>query len=278
MGSFLSLDNNNNPPNKNEDWTLTPETTLTGDSLNLPKNIISNVDDNLNSISKDINIGLTKGYNTITTTTEDIFQSINNGLKSILDLTVDGIDNVANRLGIYSNSDISATSPFDENISDTTKEQLIKENTSDNIDISTFETPISQSQINQYINSPTSPIQSNTEQHKEQVINQPKDLTIETNTSEIDKNIQKIIDKNIITQPSQSSQPTTQSSQPTTQSSQPTTQSSQPITQSSQSSQPSQQPKQQINQASTTSSINTTQLSTLNLNDNNILTMNLSRF
>ena len=242
MGSFLSLEDNKynkydpDTPNKNEIWTLTPEnTSLTESTLNISKNI----NENLNTLSKNINTGLTNSYNTLYTSTEDIFSSINKGLKNLLDLSVNSIDSVVDKIGLY-------------------KEDDKTEETTENI------TP---SLINKYINSPTS-------------VNEEKSITNEeTSTTnlynQLDNLQQKIEQKTEQSIPEQinmSSEPTIkqQNIEPT--------------------SDMIEQPKnlEQQNKVkdaklmnspySTISSINTSQLSTLNLNDNNISTTNLNRF
>ena len=103
MGSFLSLDNNKynkydpDVPKNGEVYTLTSPTTISDKSLNL-YNIPSKINNELDNLSKDINNGLTHSYNTITTTTDDIFMSINKGLKNLLDLSADSIDYFADNI------------------------------------------------------------------------------------------------------------------------------------------------------------------------------------
>ena len=144
MGSFLSLDNKKynkydpDVPKGGEVYTLTPPTTITDDkSLNL-YNIPSKINNELDNLSKDINNGLTNSYNTITTTTDDIFMSINKGLKNLLDLSADSIDYFADNIGLYKNDYIKSlnsttiSSSDINNLSETTKEKLLNETTSFN--------------------------------------------------------------------------------------------------------------------------------------------------
>lgn len=252
MGSILSLEKKDNFNDERGDWSLTPETTLTDTTLNIPKKIISNVDRNLNVISKDINTGLTRSYDTLTSTTEDIFQSINKGLKGLLDLSADSIDYAMDKLGLYSlttsldeindlsnttrerllyeTTSISPQSPkyintsstsLDEinDLSDTTKEMLLNKTTSispqiskymntsstslDNIndlsdttkerfkdETTSISSQIPKYKIIEYINSPTSSIQVETQKY----IKPMKSENI-TDTTEINEELQKVIDK-----------------------------------------------------------------------------------
>ena len=142
MGSFLSLSNNNynksdpDVPKGGEVYTLTTPTTIT-DTLNL-YNIPSKINNELDNLSKDINTGLTHSYNTITTSTDDIFMSINKGLKNLLDLSADSIDYFADSIGLYKNeyskspNSTTTTSSDINNLSETTKEKLLNETTSFN--------------------------------------------------------------------------------------------------------------------------------------------------
>ena len=234
MGSFLSLEDNKynkydpDTPNKNEIWTLTPEnTSLTESTLNLSKNI----NDNLNTLSKNINTGLTNSYNTIYTSTEDIFSSINKGLKNLLDLSVDSIDYVVNKTGLY-------------------KEDEKTEETTENI---------TQSQINQYINSPTS-------------INNTSTTNLYNQLDNLQQKIEQKTEQSIPEQINMSSEPTIKQQiiEPT----------SDIIEQPKNLEQQNKINDAQLmnSQYSTISSVNTSQLSTLNLNDNNISTTNLNRF
>lgn len=135
MGNFISFDSSNNSNNSNNinnddngengEWTLTPETTLTDSTLNIPKDIVN---------------GVNYGINTITTSTEDIFHSINNGLKNLLDLSVDGIDYVVDKIGLHYSSNDTTETPISDtsintddlnNLSTTQKNQLLNETTSD---------------------------------------------------------------------------------------------------------------------------------------------------
>ena len=318
ISKFCSLDkdNSNNIKTQNniyEDWSLNPETTLTDSSLNILKDKVYDFND---KIKDEI-----KSYDTfITNTTEDIFLSINNGLKDLLDLSADSIDYAMDKLGLYSPSTISSDTI--NNLSDTTKQKLLNETTSlpqsissndmpnsqssnliqnstqqkllnetsnpfsstSNNDISNI--PFSQTQINKYINSTTSPINqtpinqtpinqtpinqipnnqtsNNQTSNNQTPINQsPNEIPIKVNqniqntdtinTTELNVKLQQIIDGN-----------------------------NEQILKTKQSPKINQEINQKTTQTlnnSLTSSINTSQLSTLNLNDNNISSINLNRF
>jgi len=139
MGSYLSISDKEKETGYDKDfynygdWSLTPETTLTETTLNIPKKIFNDVNENLNTMSKDINYGLSKSYNTLSETTEDIFLSINKGLKNLLDLSADSIDYAMDKLGLYSNSTLtnsSISTDYINNLPESIKQKLLNETTS----------------------------------------------------------------------------------------------------------------------------------------------------
>lgn len=356
MGNFFSLDSSNNSNNSNNinndekgEWTLTPETTLTDSTLNIPKDVVN---------------GVNYGINTITTSTEDIFHSINNGLKNLLDLSVDGLDYVVDKVGLHSSSNdtttdnpiVSDTSINTDDLNDlssTQKNQLLNETTSDDVDedliplrkmvlkdgkvysqdyngpdsvelkqpplilgddsfafpfdphnmietnphisidnstTSSSISPISQSQINKYLQSTTSfdlDTQSQISSDKNQSSLQPQPITSPKPTQSSQSiTKQPLISDDVELSNSQIQPPNPLSKNETTTSID-TTEidkkmndiiSKNKISQSSQSTPHLENVTQQNPLNSTTSSINTSSLTTLNLNGGNFSSMNLNRF
>jgi len=145
-------DDNNETINPNEYYTTeTPINDSSLSTLNLPVNFINNIDNNLDSLSHNINKSLTYSYDSINDSTKHLFSYI----KNMLDLSADSLDCIASNINIYkdnylNDSSIETSTSFINNLSDTTKQALLDSQTST---INTSTTPndniISFSDLNQ---------------------------------------------------------------------------------------------------------------------------------